>query len=159
MADEERAAGEFANPSAEDTEAYNKAHTEVLEAVRCRAEKWAVLIASLTSIFGILTPIASPVNFKDLEDTPKNCIVGLLTFALVFVTISFILIFPTNLKVADPLNEVDFAQRLREARDKAAKREFELLKWSICLALLGVLLIAIALGVSLYGDQKVMPTA
>jgi hypothetical protein len=62
------------NASAEDKDAFFKAYAASLDSVRFRAEKWATILSALTAIFAIVTPFASPTDFKDLEDGPQIAI-------------------------------------------------------------------------------------
>jgi hypothetical protein len=142
------------NPSTEDIDAFNKAHAESFDSVRARTERWTTVTTSLTAIFAIVTPFASPTDFKDLENGPQIAIGVMLLLALFCIAFSIVALFPVQLDIKDSGNIVGFAVRLQEARVTAAQEQFKRLRWSIYSTISGMVVISAAFGVSLFGETK-----
>lgn len=133
--------------------ALNKGEKRALEDVRLRAEKFATIATSLTSLFGIGSVLTSIDSLPDIEISWRIGIACLLLLGLASLTASAYLLLPTT-PVVSTVNDLRaLSATLASARVNRALKELKYLEFSKGFTLLGLILISLAMALSWFAPR------
>jgi hypothetical protein len=149
--DDPGAAGPPYVPTDEDKKALYEAYGKSLEAVRESSQKWNALLSTLTGLLGVTSFVVTSVS--EIDVSYRIAVVIFLALALVALVVSYIAVFPEPIQINDT-NLMGFASRLAEAKSAAAVAENRKLKLSQKSTVIGIFVIAVASGITMFAPLE-----